>query len=392
MGETASAHGLDGRLVEPDWAPLAMDEVCALLRRFPDCGEPLRVLSVSPRPLSAASVVETQGGQVFIKRHHRSVRDREGLLEEHRFLQHLRARGAAVPGVLADMHGETAIESGDWTYEVHEAAIGVDLYREALSWTPFQTAAHARSAGEALARLHVAAEGFEAPRRKARPLVASFTIFAENDPGAELERYLKAWPALTNREDVRACAGEALELLAPFHAELVPLLPALQPLWTHNDLHASNLLWSDDGLDARAAAIIDFGLADRTNAVHDLAHAIERNMVEWLALVENPTRPDDVPVHFDHLCALLEGYESVRPLSKQEAVALAPMTALCHAEFALSEADYFLGGLQAEESAAMAYDGWLVGHARWFKSGAGERLLDRLRDWARERTRTGSEA
>ena len=99
-----------------------------------------------------------------------------------------------------------------------------------------------------------------------------------------------------------------------------------------------------------------------------------------------------MPVHFDHLCALLEGYESVRPLSKQEAVALAPMTALCHAEFALSEADYFLGVLQAEESAAMAYDGWLVGHARWFKSGAGERLLDRLRDWARERTRTGSEA
>ena len=392
MGETASAHGLDGRLVEPDWAPLAMDEVRALLSQFSDCGEPVEILSSSPRPFSAASVVRTQSGSVFVKRHHRSVRDREGLLEEHRFLRHLQAHGAAVPRVLEDARGETAVESGEWTYEVHDTPAGVDLYGDALSWTPFWTAAHARSAGEALARLHVAAEGFEAPRRKARPLVASFTIFAEKDAAAALERYLAARAALKDRDDVRACSGEALELLAPFHAELVPLLPALGPLWTHNDLHASNLLWSDDGADARAAAIIDFGVADRTNTVHDLAHAIERNVVEWLKLVENPSRPEDVPVHFDHLHALLEGYESARSLSNEEAAALAPMTALCHAEFALSEADYFLGVLQAEESAAMAYDGWLVGHARWFKSGAGERLLDSLRDWARERTRTGSEA
>ena len=69
------------------------------------------------------------------------------------------------------------------------------------------------------------------------------------------------------------------------------------------------------GDDAQATAIIDFGLADRTNAVHDLAHAIERNIVEWLVLVDDPAHPDDVPVHLDHLTALLEGYESVRPLS-----------------------------------------------------------------------------
>ena len=160
---------------------------------------------------------------------------------------------------------------------------------------------------------------------------------------------------------------QALDLLAPFHAELAPLLPALAPLWTHNDLHASNLFWSDrEPTDAHATAIIDFGLADRTNAVHDIAHAIERNIVEWLALVNDPAHPDDVPIHLDHLEALLDGYESIRPLTPEEAAALAPMTALCHAEFALSEADYFLGVLHSEEKAAMAYDGWLVGHARWF--------------------------
>ncbi len=288
------------------------------------------------------------------------------MLEEHRFLNYLIGAGAQVPRVFPAASGETAIETGEWNYEVHDTPTGLDLYEDAISWTPFRNAVHARSAGEALARLHLASHGYAAPRRKPRPLVASFTIFAALDPASELERYLDAHPALAANASVREHCEQALKLLAPFHAELLPLLPALEPLWTHNDLHASNLFWSAAGDDARATSIIDFGLADRTNAVHDLAHAIERNIVEWLALVEDPLHAKNVPVHLDHLHALLEGYESVRPLSLQEAAALAPMTALCHAEFALSEADYFLGVLHSDEKAAMASDGWLVGHARWF--------------------------
>ncbi len=193
---------------------------------------------------------------------------------------------------------------------------------------------------------------FNAPQRKAQPLVASFTIFAAEDPDAAMKRYLAARPALAEDAVTRAGCREALELLTPFHAALRPLLPALKPLWTHNDLHASNLLWSDGGDDAQAMAIIDFGLADRTNAVHDLAQAIERSIVEWLALARGiwKTR-EDVPLHLDHLEALLDGYEAVRPLSDEEAAALAPMTALCHAEFALTEADYFLSALHSEENA-----------------------------------------
>jgi Ser/Thr protein kinase RdoA (MazF antagonist) len=276
---------------------------------------------------------------------------------------------------------------GEWTYEVHDAPEGVDLYEDALSWTPFRTVAHARSAGQALARLHLASQGFAAPRRKPRPLVASFTIFAAQDPGAELESYLAARPALAVDAAVRDLCEQALDLLAPYHAELLPLKPALAPLWTHNDLHASNLFWSDAGDDARATAIIDFGLADRTNAVHDLAHAIERNIVEWLALVEDPAHPENVPLHLDHLHALLASYESVRPLAEEEAAALVPMTALCHAEFALSETDYFLGVLHSKEKALMASDGWLVGHARWFRGVGGKKLLDAIGLWVETRNR-----
>ena len=391
MSTTTKSHGLDGSLVEPDWPQLTLDELRPIFAQYPDLGEPAQIVSASPRPFSAAGVVATQNSRVFIKRHHRAVRDREGLLEEHRFLSHLLAHAAPVPRVLASADGETAIEAGEWTYEVHEIPPGVDLYEDAISWTPFHSAAHAHTAGAALADLHLAARDFNAPRRKPRPLVASFTIFAASDPSAALDRYLAARLSLADHKSVHACAKQALDLLAPFHAELRPHLPALAPLWTHNDLHASNLFWSDAGPNsdegANATAIIDFGLADRSNAVHDIAHAIERNIVEWLALVNDPQHPDDVPIHLDHLDALLDGYESIQPLSREESLALAPMAALCHAEFALSEADYFLGVLRSEEKAAMAYDGWLVGHARWFSSIPGRRLLDALHCRAASRKR-----
>jgi Ser/Thr protein kinase RdoA (MazF antagonist) len=381
----AIAHGLDGRLVEPDWPPLTMDEMRGLLRFYPSLGKPVRFLSVSPRPFSAAGVVKTERAPVFVKRHHCTVRDAESLREEHRLMAHLRANGVAAPCVFATPKGETAFRIGEWTYEIHERAPGNDLYEDAISWTPFRSAEHAYAAGQALAHFHEAARGFKAMPRRNRQLVAGFTIFASLRPGEEFNRYVAGRPALGQYLRNRTCGQEALELLSPFHAELRSFLPMLMPLWTHNDWHASNLLWSDAGEDARVAGVIDFGLADQTNAVHDLAHAMERSIVDWLALINDPAHPGDVTVHYDHLFALLDGYESVRPLSREESLALAPMLGLCHAEFALSETDYFLSLLRSEEKAWYACEGYLVLHAQWFR-GAGGGLLDWLREWARTRT------
>lgn len=389
MMETLKAHGMNKTRVAPDWPPLRLDEVQALLRQFPGCEEPFEILSISPRPFSAASVVNTKRGRVFIKRHHRSVRDRAGLLEEHAFLTHLYARGGPVPRVLSTTKVETAVAMGEWTFEVHEASEGVDIYQDALSWTPFLSRYHAYSAGKSLAQMHLAAEGFAAPARKVQPLVASFSIFADASPAAAMDRYLAARPALAVDADTRKDCAMALELLEPFHTRLQPLLPELKPLWTHNDLHASNLLWSSTNRSARAVRVIDFGLADRTNVVYDLAHMIERNIVEWLELNSEPSASNYVPVHIDHLEAMFDGYQSVRSLSDAEAAALAPMTALCHAEFALTEADYFQGVLHSDTNTRICTNGYLVGHARWYCGPGGQRLLTAIDRWVEGRERTG---
>jgi hypothetical protein len=63
------------------------------------------------------------------------------------------------------------------------------------------------------------------------------------------------------------------------------------------------------------------------------------------------------------------------------------MTALCHAEFALTEADYFLGVLHSEDEAQVALIDYLIGHARWFRGAGGKKLLDAIRRWAGTRKR-----
>jgi Ser/Thr protein kinase RdoA (MazF antagonist) len=382
LNQTAKAHGLDGTLVAPDWPPLKLGEVRNLLKAFPDAGEPIEILSASPRPFSAASVIQAPIKRIFVKRHARAIRDAEGLMEEHRFMDHLRANGISVPRIFATSSGDTAVESGESTYEVHTIPTGLDLYEDVISWTPFRSIEHARSAGEMLARLHYAAESFCAPPRKPRPLVASFTIFASQNATESLKQYLDARPVLERDTHTLEYCAIALDLLAPFHDELKPLLPALNPLWTHNDFHASNLFWSNPSEHAHATSVIDFGLADRTNAVYDVAQAIERNIVEWLVLTRDPNRGVDVPVHTDHLWAMLEGYEHVRPLSPTEATALAPMLALSHAEFALAEADYFLGVLQSPDKARVATCDYLVGHAQWFRGPGSSKIIEPLRQWA----------
>jgi Ser/Thr protein kinase RdoA (MazF antagonist) len=378
MSGEVKAHGLEGDLVEPDWPALKLDELDGLLRRYPQAQKVQRILSFSPRPFSAASVVETPLGNVFVKRHHRAVRDRNSLLEEHRWLDYLSRRDTLVKKPLEDGSGETAVEIGDWTYEVHPVGDGLDLYETAQSWTPFLSMGHARHAGRALARLHAASAGYDAPARKAGTLVTSFKVFSCDDPWPELARYIEERPALHSYLAKRDWVAETQETFLPLHNRLRKFLPVFQPLWTHNDFHGSNLFWSNSSSEAEVTDIIDVGLADRTNALHDVATAIERNGVEWLE-IHNTSRD---PLHLEQIEALLSGYEETHPLSRDEAEAVVALLPLVHAEFALSEADYFLRVLKSPEKADLAYIGYFLGHARWFNSNPGKRLLSHLQSWA----------
>ncbi|WP_330184413.1 phosphotransferase [Nocardia sp. NBC_01503] len=348
-------------LVAPDWPPLTAPEIADLL------GPDARIEWRSPRPLSATAQVRTADGTpVIVKRLPRTLRDAAALGEEHGFMNHLRGNGIPIPRVLLTR------EHGEFTYEVQELGIGDDLYRGTFSWSPYQSRAQAAAAGRTLAQLHLAAIGYDAPARPTRPLLASFTVFSSPDPIAAVEKLATSRPALADFLATHRWQAEMERLHLPFHSRLHPLLSELSPRWTHNDWHGTNLLWTHE----TPSTVIDFGLCDRTTAIHDLAIAIERCAVDWISL-----RDDGLArIQFDQVRALLDGYRSIRPLTVTESRALPRLLPLVHAEYELSEIDYFLGVVPGgnPENAEIAYRHYFLGHTAWW-AGEGQALLAALR-------------
>ena len=130
-------HGMGKALEAPVWPAITPDEAAAVLVRFPDAGQVDALRWHSPRPFSAAALIETRGAALLRKRHDHRVRTPAGLDEEHRFIGHLAQAGAPVPELLRTAEGASAVAMGRWTYELHRQAGGNDWYRDRPSWTPF---------------------------------------------------------------------------------------------------------------------------------------------------------------------------------------------------------------------------------------------------------------
>ncbi|MGA7437581.1 MAG: phosphotransferase [Luteibacter sp.] len=367
------AHGLAGDELLPDWPALTPDEVAGVLGRIPLAGKVQRIGWRSPRPLSAAALVDAAHGTVFVKRHHASVRTAATLAEEHRFADHLRAAGIPLPRAFADETGQTVIAMGDWVYEVHARAQGNDIYRDAFSWSPAGGLRHARAAGAMLAQVHHAAAGYDTAQRDTHILVARSEILTASDPVAVVDAQLGERPALAAYLRERDWRGELHATLAPWHAAAHAGVVGQPRLWTHGDWHVSNLCWSDAGDDAAITDVLDLGLSARTFALFDVATAIERNAIAWLDIARGEIG------HADLALALLAGYHAVRPLDDHDLDVLARLLPVVHVDFALSEVEYFEGITRRRDHADVAWHTFLHGHAAWFATPPGRRLLDDIR-------------
>jgi Ser/Thr protein kinase RdoA (MazF antagonist) len=370
----AAAHDMRGAETGATWPPLGQREVREVLRRWNLDDAGTRIAWHSPRPLSSAGIVEAGQRTLFLKRHHHSIRTPAQLQEEHGFMRYLKTRGAPVCEVVAAGDGASTAAIGDWTYEIHSLGTGVDLYREAVSWSPLRSREHAFAAGRALGLFHRSAEGFAAAPRAAYVLVSNDRVIRDADPLRAVRELIELRPALRQYFTGRnwpLAIGRALE---PFHAQFREASRGLDSLWTHNDWHASNLLWSDGDSEPTVTTVLDFGLSDRTTAVYDLATAIERNTIPWLDIHEGIPAPADLGL----VSALVNGYRSARPLSAHEREALVAALPLVHVGYALAEIDYFQGSTHSVENADLAYEAFLIGHCGWFESDQGRSLLRHL--------------
>lgn len=198
-------------------------------------------------------------------------------------LDHLSAAGCPVPRTIHDRKGQGWRTFDGKAVALIEFLPGVSVARP--------TAAQARSVGTALAQLHLASASYDGTRANDLRPVDWQALFKRC--GADLARIDPALPAVV--------------------AQHMPVLianwpKALPETVIHADLFPDNVLMLGD----RVGGLIDFYFACRDCAAYDLAvtHAA------WSFDKDGSTFRDGVGA------ALMEGYESARPLSAEERAAL----------------------------------------------------------------------
>ena len=373
-------HGMGSDWENKDWLHITVPELHRLQSYYPCLQGSVQILWCSPRPFSSAVLVEVMQalastGQTnlhsyFIKRSHRSFRRAQDILQEHAVLQHLASKNIPVATLITSNCGQTALEVGDWTYEVYEKAAGFDLYVDQQSWTPFFYTEHAAKVGSLLAKLHTAMQDFpELHGRSTRYLVSNQQLLESENIVTAIQQRIDNSPELSRYFADKNLDAVFLERIFQTHRKIKHVLQQATKIWTHNDLHASNLFWSTQSADANITAVIDFGLSDRNSALYDLAITIERNFIDWLALEHT----SQISVDEAGLSAFLQAYfAEIYP--QQDFSILPELLKIVHLDFAFSELEYFVGITQNLKHADAAYYDWIVGHVNWFFTEQGQQF------------------
>ena len=215
-------------------------------------------------------------------------------------LDHLAARECPVPRTIHDRDGKLFRLREDKAVALIEFLPGVSVSEP--------TVAQARAVGEALARMHLAVADFPGERANAMGVAEWQRLAAE-------------------------CGPEGLRSIDPLLADLVSReLPLLAARWPddlprsviHADLFPDNVLM----LGNRVTGLIDFYFACNDLTAYDVAVA----HAAW-CFGDGGHR-----FRADLSTALLEGYESLRPLSADERAALPLLARGAAMRFALSRA------------------------------------------------------
>lgn len=289
---------------------LGAEEMSALIARF-DVGTLVSAKGIAEGVSNSNWLLETTGpngtkhgsGARFILTMYEFRIDLADLPYFLSLLDHLAAKGCPVPRTIHDREGNLYVSrhgpNGDKALALIEYLPGVSV--------SVPTAAQARAVGAELARLHLAAEDFAASRA--------------NGMG------VAEWQRLA-----AACGADGLARINPELAEIVASeLPRLAANWPtdlpmgviHADLFPDNVLM----LDARVTGLIDFYFACNDIIAYDLAVT----HVAWCFDQSDAFRADVSQ-------ALIEGYESVRPLSPAERAALPLLGQGAAMRFAMSRA------------------------------------------------------
>jgi homoserine kinase type II len=246
-----------------------------------DLGSPLSCKGIAEGIENSNYLLETAAGRFILTLYERRVRETDlpFFLELMRWLA---ARDFPCPTPIADRRG-------DLLKRVRQRPAALVTFLQGVA-VQQPTVAHCREAGAGLARLHRAGEGFPGRRYNDLGPSAWRPLFHGLEPAAD-----RLLPGLARTID------QDLSELARNWPDTLPQGAI------HADLFPDNVFFIGD----RFAAVIDFYFACTDALAYDLAVAV----VAWSFGLDGRLRPDKAQ-------ALVEGYESLRPLHPTERAAL----------------------------------------------------------------------
>lgn len=285
------------------YTQLGAEQLAELIAHF-DVGELRSAKGIAEGVSNSNWLIETSGnigaGARFILTMYEYRIELEDLPFFLSLLDHLAARGCPVPRTIHDRDGALFRMIGTKAVALIEYLPGVSVSQP----TPGQ----ARAVGAALAQMHLAAADFEGSRRNGMDLAE--------------------WQRLAD-----SCTADGLASISPGLPQLVAReLAALEAEWPrdlprcviHADLFPDNVLM----LGSQVCGLIDFYFACTDFAAYDVAvtHAA------WC--FGNDGRGFQPGLS----AALIEGYESLRPLSPAERAALPVLARGAAMRFLMSRA------------------------------------------------------
>ncbi len=316
---------------------LGAEDLARLIAQY-DVGELVSAKGIAEGVSNSNWLVETTGaghsGTRFILTLYERRIDNADLPYFLDLLDHLAGKGCPVPRTMHDRSGAS--------YRMVEgkAAALIEFLPGVSPTRP--TAAQARSVGAVLAQLHLAARDFPRTRANGMDFAASAAILDA----------CTAQRLATIHADLPA-------MLAPAHQAAALDLAALPQSQTHTDLFPDNVLM----LGEQVTGLIDFYFACTGPMVLDLAvtHAA------WCFDRDNRYLPALG-------AALVEGYESIRPLESAERALFAEVAKGACLRFVASRAEDWL---DTPDDALVTRKDPMQFVERWqFYEKTGARLLD----------------
>ena len=265
--------------------------------------DPIRSVNVLPPGESApgrnVAFVETVSGARYVLKRKTVHRTRQ---QEYRLLEILAAQGVPVAVPLRARSGEPFVQVGEYFFDLSPHLPGTvfsDHYAPGAS-------GRARQFGVAIARLHAALCNCD-----------QLASVPDMDLPGDIAQYSQVlrqnWPAV--RRGCSAAQPPVEPILSEIEASLAACFAELPKQLIHRDAHPGNMLFQDGQL----SGWLDFEIMLRGPRLFDLCYCSTSLLMNGL---DDPAKRQAWPAL---LSALVEGYESISPLTSVERRALRVM-------------------------------------------------------------------